>query len=130
MSWISNDFKNNLLSYLRISELLSMRVSVSNEQRSSYNAGLAALSVWSQSKPRFFEDNVLSILASNLKILYPQHPKKAIIMLLEFTYKYKNFILLGTLSSKHLTNKNGNLSWVKKIIVRYLCWYSNYNSNK
>ena len=45
MSWISNDFKSNLLSYLRISELLSMSVSVSNEQRASYESGLAALSV-------------------------------------------------------------------------------------
>ena len=45
MSWISGDFKSNLLSYLRITELLSMRVSVSNEQRTSYNSGLAALSV-------------------------------------------------------------------------------------
>lgn len=45
MSWVTNDFKNNLLSYLRISELLSMSVSISNEQRSSYNAGLAALRV-------------------------------------------------------------------------------------
>jgi F0F1-type ATP synthase alpha subunit len=119
MSWISNDFKSNLLSYLRIAELLSMGVSVSNEQRSSYNAGLAALGVWNQSKPRFFEDNVLSIIASNLKLICPKNSKKAIIFLLEQTYKNSNYILSTILFHKHLNKNKGNLLFIKKFIVRY-----------
>ena len=120
MSWIANDSKANLLSYLRISELLSMGVSISNEQRASYNSGLAALSVWNQTKPRFFKDNILTILASNLKLINPISPKKSITVLLETTYRKDPYILSGILSSKHLTAKNGNLLRVKKFIVRHL----------
>jgi F0F1-type ATP synthase alpha subunit len=125
MSWISNDFKSNLLSYLRISELLSMGVSISNEQRASYNAGLTALGVWNQSKPRFFEDNILCILASNLKLINPFSPKKSIVYLLEMTYKTSPFILSAILNHKHLNSKNGNLLRIKKFIVRYLYLFTN-----
>ena len=97
-----------------------MRVSISNEQRSSYNQGLAALRVWNQTKPRFFEDNVLVILASNLKLIDPVKPKQSITLLLETTYKNSPYILSGILASKHLKNKNGRLPRVKKFIVRYL----------
>jgi F0F1-type ATP synthase alpha subunit len=125
MSWISGDFKSNLLAYLRISELLSMGVSVSNEQRASYNSGLAALGVWNQTTPRFFEDNILTILASNLNLISPEHPKKSIVLLLETTYSKSSYILSGILSHKHLTSKNGNLDRVKKFIVRYLYMLAN-----
>ena len=97
-----------------------MGVSVSNEQRASYNSGLAALRVWNQTKPRFFKDNILTILASNLKLISPEHPKKSIILLLELTYKQSPYILSGILSHKHLTAKNGKLLRIKKLIVRYL----------
>jgi hypothetical protein len=105
--------------------MLSMGISVSKEQKALYNAGLAALGVWKQTKPRFFEDNVIAILASNLKLLCPQQPKKAIIMLLEVTYQKSPQILMGTLFSKHLTPKLGNLVRIKKFLVRYLYTLTN-----
>ena len=97
-----------------------MRVSVSKEQRASYNSGLAALRVWNQTKPRFFKDNILSILASNLNLIDYTQPKKSIVLLLELSYKNSPYILSGILSHKHLTSRNGNLLRVKKFIVRYL----------
>ena len=97
-----------------------MGVSVSNEQRSAYNSGLAALRVWNQTTPRFFKDNILTIVASNLKLISPEQPKKSIILLLEKTYKNSSYILSGILSHKHLNSKNGNILRIKKFIVRYL----------
>jgi len=97
-----------------------MGVSVSNEQRAAYNSGLAALRVWNQTTPRFFKDNILTIVASNLKLISPEEPKKSIILLLEQSYKKSPYILSLISSHKHLNAKNGKLFRIKKFIVRYL----------
>ena len=87
MKWVSGDFKNALLQYLRLTELLQAGVPLSEHQEMQYSVSQMAVGVWNQSKPRFYEENVLLMLAANMKLLCPKEVKISIGLFLEEMYK-------------------------------------------
>ena len=92
--------------------MLKAGVPLSENQELQYNTSLIAVGVWEQVTPRFFEENILLILAANMKLLCYKNTKASINLLLQNLYK-KPYILQILLNSKHC--KNINL--VKKLLA-------------
>ena len=104
MKWLTPDFKHSLLEYVRLFNLKSAGVPLSDFQKVQFDKSTAALAVWRQSKPRFYEDNIVLILLSNLKKLCPIYSSLDIKLKLEKMYQDFPYILLMTLYLKHSKN--------------------------
>lgn len=103
MKWVSGDFKNSLIQFLRLSELLQAGVPLSENQELQYNMSQIAVGIWNQPTPRFFEENILLILAANMKLLCFKNIKVSVNLLLQEMYRLP-FIPQIMLNSKHSKN--------------------------
>ena len=74
------------------------------------------MSVQSQQRPRFFKDNVIAILASNLRLICPKFPELSVYLLLQKMYSKHPQVLSSILSHKHATNKK-QIDLIKKFAI-------------
>ena len=125
MKWVSGDFKNSLIQYLRLTELLQAGVPLSENQEIQYNVSQMAVGVWNQTTPRFYEENILLMLAANMKLLCFKHPKTSINLFLQEMYKQPN-MLLTILHTKH---QKKNTKFIEKLASYYLLEIKNRIEN-
>ena len=121
MKWVSVDFKNSLIQYLRLSELLQAGVPLSEDQEMQFNKSKIAVGIWDQSKPRFYEENILLMLISNMKLLCFKKPKIGLNLLLQKIYKNNAYLFTLILESKHSQNTN----FVQKLLVSQILYIIN-----
>ena len=116
MKWVSGDFKNALIQYLRLTELLQAGVPLSENQEMQYNVSQMAVGVWNQTTPRFYEENILLMLAANMRLLCFKHTKISINLFLQEMYK-DPLILMMVLHAKH---QKKNVKTIEKLAAYYL----------
>ena len=116
MKWVTGDFKNSLIQYLRLSELLQAGVPLSENQEIQYNKSKIAVGVWDQSKPRFYEENIILILLANMKAICFKNPKKSLNLILQKIYKVNPYLPVIILEAKHIKNSN----FIQKLITAEL----------
>lgn len=116
MKWVSGDFKNSLIQYLRLTELLQAGVPLSENQELQYNVSRIAVGVWNQTTPRFYEENILLMLAANMKLLCFNHTKVSINLFLQEMYK-DPILPMMVLDTKH---QKTNTKLMEKLAAFYL----------
>jgi hypothetical protein len=120
MKWVTGEYKDALIQYLRLSELLLSGVPLSENQETQYNASQIAIGVWEQPKPRLYEETILLVLATNMKLLCYKKIKISISILLQKMYN-KPFILFILLNMKH----SKSIKNFEKLIAYYLTKLTN-----
>ena len=117
MKWLTPDFKHSLLEYVKLSDMKSVGVPLSEFQKIQFNKSKAAMAVWKQSKARFYEDNIVLILLSNLKKLCPEYTRLDIKLKLERLYKDYPYILVMTLYLKHANCFYSYFTCLKSVLL-------------
>ena len=101
---------------MRLTELLQAGVPLSENQEMQYSVSQMAVGVWNQSKPRFYEENILLMLAANMKLLCFKEVKISINLFLQEMYK-DPYMLLLVLYAKHQKHKIDN---IERLAAYYL----------
>lgn len=106
---VSGLLKRMLQNYNQYSETIRFGYNLSAYDKMLYNKSLCAYSLCQQREPRFFEENVILIIAADLGILCPTKTQITIKTLLVKLYLQPNRWILQLLLTHKYFNKSNNI---------------------
>jgi F-type H+-transporting ATPase subunit alpha len=95
-----SDTLNILSDFNHYHLLLSAGESLSTTEMYIYNKGMCLKNLFIQRRPRFFEENVILILAAHLGLLCPNKTEESCTLLLDNLYKKQPGLIAFTLTNK------------------------------
>ena len=121
MTKFSSLLRTMLQTYKISSEAIKFGYTLSKYELREYYKAQCAYSLCQQREPRFFEENVILILAADLGLICPKHSKRDAKRLITVLYSKKNrWILQLILNAKHHKGGLGSLPKITQQLDKVL----------